>query len=333
MSRAKTSAEDYIQQLIASPKDATMTEASRCTMKLVAHDSYRRLLLSLEPSSDALWEEVKGEIDLKIGLLVLDDSTLDKPYGPKIELVVKHWSGKHRRVVQGINLITLLWTDGEIAIPIDYRIYDRPRDGLTKNDHFSDMLRNAHKRGFRPEIVVFDSWYSSLANLKLIRELEWTFLTCLKRNRKVSPVKGFTCQVGELMPDETGTLVHLTGFGFVRVFQTDRTSADVRFWATNHDKMDVPYLKTLRVIGTWIEQYHRTLKQSCLVERCQARLATIQRNHIGLAIRAFVRLELHRFALGTSRETLSKAIIRPAIRAYRSNPFFTLQRAQSLTTA
>ncbi len=62
MSRAKTSAEDYIQWLIASPKDATMTESSRCSPQPVAHDSYRRLLLSLEPDSDALWEEVKSRL-------------------------------------------------------------------------------------------------------------------------------------------------------------------------------------------------------------------------------------------------------------------------------
>ena len=63
------------------------------------------------------------------GPLVLDDRPLDKPYGPKIELVVKHWSGKHRSVVQGINLITTLWTDGEVDIPVDYRLYDKKRDG------------------------------------------------------------------------------------------------------------------------------------------------------------------------------------------------------------
>ena len=49
------------------------------------------------------------------GLLILDDTTLDKPYANKIEHVWRrgiatwHWSGKHRRTVKGINLLTLLW--------------------------------------------------------------------------------------------------------------------------------------------------------------------------------------------------------------------------------
>ena len=37
---------------------------------------------------------------------MLDDFTLDKPYAKRIGLVTRHWSGKHHRVVMGINLIT-----------------------------------------------------------------------------------------------------------------------------------------------------------------------------------------------------------------------------------
>jgi hypothetical protein len=40
-------------------------------------------------------------------------------------------------VVSGINLITLLWTDGTRCVPVDYRLFDKDRDGKTKNDHFS----------------------------------------------------------------------------------------------------------------------------------------------------------------------------------------------------
>ena len=40
-----------------------------------------------------------------------DDSTLDKPYSRQMALVGHIWSGKHHRVVKGINLITLYYTD------------------------------------------------------------------------------------------------------------------------------------------------------------------------------------------------------------------------------
>ena len=85
------------------------------------------------------------------------------------------------------NLITVLWSDGDRHVPVDYRIYDKAGDALTKNDHFRAMLEVAHERGFLPECVVFDSWYSSLENLKQVRDFGWVWLTRLKANRLVNP--------------------------------------------------------------------------------------------------------------------------------------------------
>ena len=75
--------------------------------------------------------------------------------------------------MSGINLITLLQTDSERYLPVDYRIYNKSADGLTKNDHFLDMLRTAAKRGFAPEFILFDTQYANLENLKFIRSLNW----------------------------------------------------------------------------------------------------------------------------------------------------------------
>lgn len=72
--------------------------------------------------------------------------------------MTRHGSGKHHAVVRGINLLTLLWTEGDRPIPGDYRIFEKAKDGLTKNDHFQLMLSVAHPRGFQPSGVVFDSW-------------------------------------------------------------------------------------------------------------------------------------------------------------------------------
>jgi hypothetical protein len=46
--------------------------------------------------------------------------------------VQRHWSGKHHAVVEGINLITLLWSEGDRHVPLDYRLYDKAGDALTK---------------------------------------------------------------------------------------------------------------------------------------------------------------------------------------------------------
>ena len=104
-------------------------------------------------------------------------SSYIKEYSFKIEAAYFQWSGKHHKVVKGIRLITLIWTDGIVSFPIDYRIYDKNVDDKTKNDHLQDMVNTAFKRGFNPSFIMFDSWYSGIENLKLINRLGWFFFT------------------------------------------------------------------------------------------------------------------------------------------------------------
>ena len=91
------------------------------------------------------------------GLLIIDDTTLDKPYASRMSLVTRHWSGKQHQVVQGINLISRLWSEGDGALPCDYRLYNKDQGGLSKNDHFRHLLEAARQRGFQPCLVAFDS--------------------------------------------------------------------------------------------------------------------------------------------------------------------------------
>lgn len=48
------------------------------------------------------------------------------------------------------------------------------------------MLSLAKSRGMDPDAVVFDAWYSSLNNLKAIRDHGWVWVTNLRKNRKVN---------------------------------------------------------------------------------------------------------------------------------------------------
>ena len=97
--------------------------------------------------TEALWRETQGLVTLQGGVF-LDDSTLDKPYAKRIELVTRHWSGKH---FLGINLISMVWSDGLACIPCDFRVYDKPIGGHNKNEHFRAMLASAQARGFQPD--------------------------------------------------------------------------------------------------------------------------------------------------------------------------------------
>src|SRR4051812_44386316 len=116
MSQGKVRPEDYVQVLLAPPVQFTCAEAARVHPRRPAgpaHDSFNRLLTRLEPDPEPLWLEARPQIRLDDGVLVLDDSTLNKPYARKIDLVGWHWSGKHHEVVKGINLLSLVWADGD----------------------------------------------------------------------------------------------------------------------------------------------------------------------------------------------------------------------------
>lgn len=327
MNRPRCNEYDYINFLVATPRNYSCVEAASVQPErddVPSHDAFTRLLTRLEPDAAALWQEAQSQVMRQAGVLIIDDSTLDKPYARQIELVSRHWSGKHQAVVQGINLVTLLWTDGERHIPCDYRLYAKAQDGLTKNDHFRQMLLTAHRRGFVPACVLFDSWYASLDNLKLVRNLGWRWLTQLKRNRLVNPEGTGLRPLSEVELAATGTVVHLKGYGLIKVFRLVAPDGDIEYWATNDLTMDE--LQRLHYAEyVWaIESYHRGIKQCCGIEKAQVRSAVAQRNHIGLALRAFLRLERFAFIFGVSWYEAKTAIIRRAVMAYLAQPLYTL---------
>ena len=326
MSRSELRPEDYVDFLIASPRQVTATEAARCQPEQAtspAHDAFTRLLQRLEPDATVLWEEASTQVQRQQGYLILDDSVLDKPYARKMELVTHVWSGKHHRVVKGIDLITLLWTDGDRHIPCDYRVYDKA-DGLTKNDHFLALLQMAKQRGFQPECVLFDSWYATLKNLKEIRNMGWRWLTRLKANRRVNLNRTGLKAISELPISPSGTEVWLEGYGLVKVFLIVAPDGDKQYWATSDLKMT-----SLERVGlaeqSWkIEEFHRGVKHTTSIERCQMRSARAQRNHIELALRAFLRIESYCFHTGMNWLMAKWNITRNAVRQYLQKPTFSL---------
>lgn len=102
----------YTLFLLAEAKYSGCTRLAEI-IEDISHDSVNRFLLreSYEPKD--LFDEIKPHINLIGGTIGGDDTVIDKPYSdPKLtELIGYFWSGKHHRVVKGIQLITLYYTD------------------------------------------------------------------------------------------------------------------------------------------------------------------------------------------------------------------------------
>ena len=120
------------------------------------------------------------------------------------------------------------------------------------------------------------------------------------------------------------TLVHLKGYGPIRLFKIVAPDGDSEWWVSNDLRMSP--LTRVRFAGdAWIiEYYHRGIKPFCRIEHTQVRAARAQRNPIGLCLRAFLRLEWHCYRAGVSWFEAKTAIVRPAVPAYLNNPLYTL---------
>jgi putative transposase len=295
---------------IAAQKVFTGTEAARCAPeggRAPAHDAFTRLLQRQPPDTEALGQEAKAFGDVGKGLLVLDDPTLDKPYAQKMDRVTDPWSGQHPRVVKGIALLTLLWTEGKALIPCDFRVYDQPQGGKTQNESFQELRRKARGRGFTPEDVRMDSGYSSLKNRKRIASFGGFFLTRLKSNRLVNPDRQGNRPIREVEIPTEGRVAHRKGFGLVRVFRTVSPNRDAEYGATNDLKMTEEKREELEKKGWGMEVDPRGLKPCGGVEQAHVRKAVSILGHWPLALRAFLRLEAYRLRTGVSGDEAQAA--------------------------
>ena len=329
MNAPRATAEDYIAFLVATPSEGTAAEMGRCQPVrpgAPAHDAFTRLLNRPEPDPEALWAEGRPLLPPD-GVLVFDDAVLDKPFARHMGLVGRFRSGRHGRVVQGINLVTAVWTDGDGLWPRGYRLVDESAGDGTKNDHLRGMLATAAARGWRPRCVCSDAWYPGPDDLKAVRGRGWVFLAQVRSNRRVNPDRAGNRAISDRGIAATGTVVHLEGFGLVRAFRIVAANGGTEYWVTSEWGMDEAARLGFAERAWGIEECHRGLKQHTAVDRCQTRMGQAERNHVGFALRAFVRLEWHRFTTGVSGYAAELGIIREAVRGYLAQPTYLLPTA------
>ena len=290
--------EKYIAYLMSSPTGSSCVKAS--TVLEVSHDEVNRFLLSGAHSGLELFRVVKDHINLHGGTLSVDDSTLDKPYSQtaSTELIGYFWSGKHHKSVKGISLIVLVYTMANgYSVPVNYRVY-RHSEGKTKNEYFQEMVREVWNQGLRPAWITADSWYSSLNNLKFLRNLEVGIYMGLEKNRIISCQPSVYEQVGQVSIPTEGLYTHLKGFGFVQVFQTVAQDGDVRYYMIYKPQADIsqPELVSREIfeqvrLQHWhVESFFRCIKQCCQAEKFFVRQTSAIKTHLFCVMRAFQKL-------------------------------------------
>jgi len=323
--------QQYVEYLVSTPINYTCSNLAE-HLEGVSHDAVTDYLERERHTARHLWELARSLVDdSPDAFLIIDDSVQDKRYSRKIELVKRQYSGNQHGIVAGIGVVNLVHSPGAEGdfYPIDYRIYAPDADGKTKNDHFRDMLVSAiADKRLEARTVLFDSWYASADNLKLVHRAGRIFYTSLKANRLVSldRAAGYIhlSQI-EWTPErlEYGVTVRLQKVPFnVQLFKLVATNGDIEWVVTN----DPASTLTRQVVQDasdvrWqVEELHRSLKQLTGSERCQCRKARSQRNHLACCYHAWLSLKVQAKRLGKTLYQVHSDLLRDYLRAELASP-------------
>jgi len=319
----------YIEYLISTPINYTCTNLSE-HLSDVSHDSISNFLKNSKNDSVKVWENVKYLLlDSVESCLIIDDSVQNKEYSKSIEIVKKQYSGATGGLVRGIGIVNLVHTDGKEHYPIDYRIYSPEFDFKTKNDHFIDMLNDAiNTKELKSKTILFDSWYASWVNLKLVNSLNLNFYTTLKNNRLVSVDKseGYI-HLDDVKWDDNdlnnGIMIKLKKIPFkVRLFKIVSPNGDIDWLITNNvdNALNQKIVIETNSLRWKIEQFHRELKQLTGIEKCQCRKAQSQRNHIKFCYQAWISLKVYAKKMGETLYHSRKRLFSKYLNLELKNP-------------
>ncbi len=157
--------------------------------------------------------------------------------------------------------------------------------------------------------LLFDRWYASSENLKVMHRAGWTFFTTLKSNRlvRVSKASGYQ-SLDTLPPPAAGwsrgveVRVQQVPFG-VKLFQLVATDGSIEWVITNPLAAHLNREMVIDAVQVrWqVEEFPRSFKQLTGSEKCQCRQAQAQRNHLACCYLAWVSLRQHARAIGRTR--------------------------------
>lgn len=291
---------DYCQFILSTQKNYTQTYFADHHQHF-SHDAINRYLQDDNVTPEIVWDQVKGVIEYdEDGFIVFDDSVLDKNHSHKIELVRRQYSGNAHGLIKGIGVVNCLYVNPKTQRYwiIDWRVYAPESDSKTKLTHVQEMFDHALKvKGVLFRCVLMDAWYATKDLMLHVHRAGKIFYCPLKSNRKVDDSGGELPYqaVSELswsdQSQAEGKLVKIHGFPGalkVKLFRVAVTNNRTEWIVTNDiNQNSVGDTEDICAVRWKIEQYHREVKQTLGLEKCQCRSERAQRNHIGCVILAW----------------------------------------------
>jgi hypothetical protein len=264
--------EAYLIALIyRNTRTSCLSVSSVCAH--ISHDRLQRMLYSRFAWSRRLWDYFAEGMVREGGYLIIDDTSWAR-WAIKAEAVSWVWSSSHQRVLRGQQVVLLIWTDGQVRVPLGMRLWKK--GGYSKVELAAQLLREAERRGMHPEYVLFDSWYAAAGLLHLLESMGWKYVARLKSNRYFE---------GEAVRERWP---HRFGRAAGRLRKVNHKVVVVkdgrRYFVSNDRELSSTQLKRHYRIRQQIEEVFRLLKQEfgwggASSQRARAQVAHL---HLGL---------------------------------------------------
>jgi hypothetical protein len=310
----------YTDYLISSFSYTTATGLSKALSGMISHDKITRFLAADDNDSKQLWRLVKStirEIESNDGVFIVDDTIEEKPYTDENELITWHFDHTFGRNVKGVNILSLLYSDNEMILPVAFQPIqkteqyidkktgkERRRSVKTKNEYFREMAKVAvMDNQIRCRWFVADSWFSSNDNMEYIKfDLKKHFIMPIKANRTVCYTteekrKGQFQQVDTLkILEGKAQQIYIKELPFPvqlvkQVFKNKDGSQGTVYLVCSDLTVEAETI-TMVYQKRWpIEEYHKSIKSNTNLAKSPTRTIRTQQNHFFASIYAYCKLE------------------------------------------
>ena len=310
----------YSDYLLSSFGQTTATGLARVLEGDISHDQVTRMLASEKLTPQAWWKLVKSHVrqmERDDGVMIIDDSIIEKPYTDENEIVCWHFDHTQGTSIKGINFISALYEARGITLPVSFELVaktehyqdektgqERRRSPVTKNEIYRRLLEATAANRIPFRYVLNDLWVASAENMRFVKlDLKKEFIMGLKSNRKAALSKtdqahGRYQRIDTLtLPEGTPRTIYLEGIPFPlqlvrQAFANGDGSTGVRYLVSSDTTLTAEAITTIYQRRWKVEEYHRSLKQNAALAKSPTRTQTPRTNHFVAALWSFVKIEL-----------------------------------------
>ena len=333
----------YSDYLISSFSYTTATGLSRMLDGEISHDKITRFLGKEEFNSKELWKQVKPVIrrlENTDGVLIADDTIVEKPYSKETELICWHYDHSKSRSIKGINLLNLIYEVSGIRIPVNYSVVEKDkwvwdkkkkkevrRSSITKNEQLREMLQIAVQNQIKFKYIIADTWYSASETMKfIVKTLKKQFLMPIKSNRKIALSKkdkemGKYQAVSTLELEQASTIevyVEQCEFPLLLtklIFKNEDKKEAILYLVSSDLTLDAQQMEALYQRRWSVEEFHASIKGNTAIAASPTKTKRSQLNHLFVSIYSFVKLELMGANLALNHFALRTKLYTKALKA------------------